>query len=90
MKILKFIRYYRKSSKFDMEVTNILNEIIIGSILGDLTAEKRNLNSNTRLQFKQSEKYKSYIDHLYDLFKDYTGSIPIGLSKFDKRPTKNI
>lgn len=88
MKIKFLIKNYRTSSKHHLEVTKILDEIIIGSLLGDLTAEKRNINSNTRLQFKQSEIYKEYIFHLYELFKDYTGSPPIILSKFDKRPNK--
>ena len=43
-------------------------------MLGDLFAEKRNPNSNTRLQFKQSVKNKAYIDYLYSIFKDYCNS----------------
>jgi hypothetical protein len=80
---------YRKSAKFNLELSNDLAEIIIGLMMGDLFAEKRNSNSNTRLQFKQSTKNKIYIDHLYNLFKDFCGSEPKILNSFDKRPDKN-
>lgn len=83
-----FIRSYRVSSKVNMIVTPILHDIIIGSMLGDLTAEKRNINSNTRLHFKQSIINKEYVEHLYSLFKDYCGSSPKVMSKFDSRPNK--
>jgi LAGLIDADG DNA endonuclease family len=57
-------------------------------MLGDLFAEKVTLNSNTRLQFKQSNKNKVYIDHLYSLFKEYCQSKPKIISSVDKRPGK--
>jgi hypothetical protein len=51
-----FIWLYRKFAKFNLELPLELEEIIIGLMIGDLFAEKRNPNSNTRLQFKQSKK----------------------------------
>lgn len=57
-------------------------------MLGDLTAEKPGINSNTRLQFKQSLKNRIYIEHLYSLFQEFCGSKPIIMSKFDSRPNK--
>jgi hypothetical protein len=81
-------RTYRKSPKSNLELLEPLKEIIIGSMLGDLSAERRNLKSNTRLQFKQSTVNEFYIRHLYSLFKDYCGSEPITMSKFDSRPEK--
>ena len=86
---LKFVRYYRKSSKFNLELNKELEEIIIGLMLGDLFAEKASTKSNTRLQFKQSNINKEYINHLYILFKEYCGSKPKTLSYFDNRPNKN-
>ena len=59
------VRFYRKSPKFDLNLSTDLEEIIIGLILGDLFAEKIKPTSNTRLQFKQSIKNEVYIDHLY-------------------------
>ena len=67
-------RFYRKSSKYDLVLSPFQKEILIGMMLGDLTAEKKNINSNTRLHFKQSLKNKEYIDHLYEIFKDFCGS----------------
>lgn len=58
------IKNYRTSAKKDLIVSKELNEVIIGCMLGDLTAEKPNERSNTRLQFKQSIKNKPYINHL--------------------------
>lgn len=58
-------------------------------MLGDLSAEKRNENSNTRLQFKQSVINEAYILHLYSIFKEYCGTEPKIMSMFDTRPSKN-
>jgi len=82
------VRFYRKSAKFDLELSSALEEIIIGLMLGDLFAEKIKQNSNTRLQFKQSIKNKVYIDHLYSLFKEYCNSDPKVTSSIEKRPGK--
>ena len=80
------VRFYRKSAKFDLTLTSELEEIIIGLLLGDLFAEKIKPSSNTRLQFKQSNKNKAYIDHLYSLFKEYCNSEPKVTSSMEKRP----
>ena len=81
-------RFYRKSANYNLELNTELIEIIIGLMLGDLFAEKRNPNSNTRLQFKQSIKNKVYIDHLYSLFKEYCNTEPKVISSIDNRPGK--
>ena len=87
-KNLMLVRFYRKSVKYDLELNAELKEIIIGLMLGDLFAEKRNPNSNTRLQFKQSIKNKVYIEHLYSIFKDYCNSEPKITTSIDQRPGK--
>jgi hypothetical protein len=83
-----FVRFYRKSNKFDLSLSTDLEEIIIGLILGDLFAEKIKPKSNTRLQFKQSIKNEVYIDHLYSLFNNYCSSSPKVTISVDKRPGK--
>ena len=83
------MRFFRKSHKYNLSLSTELEEIIIGSLLGDLHAEKKSEQSNTRLQFKQSKKNEEYIYHLYTLFKDYCGSIPTNMKSFDIRPKKN-
>lgn len=84
------LRYYRISSKHNLVLNTELEEVIIGTMLGDAYAEKRNSNSNTRLQFKQSVKNKDYIDHLYSLFKDYCNSEPKSTLSLDNREGKNL
>ena len=81
-------RFYRKSSMYHLNLTTELDEIIIGCLLGDLSAEKKNINSNTRLQFKQSIINIDYVNYLYSLFKDYCGTAPIIIKSFDDRPSK--
>lgn len=85
---LLLCRFYRKSVKFNLELSKELEEIIIGLMLGDLFAEKINPNSNTRLQFKQSNKNKKYIDHLYSLFKEFVNTPPKVTSSIEKRLNK--
>ncbi len=82
------VRFYRKSAKFDLKLTIELEEIIVGLMLGDLFAEKIKPNSNTRLQFKQSNKNKIYIDHLYSLYREYCNSEPKVTTSIDNRPGK--
>ena len=79
---------YKTSAKADMKLITSLHEVVIGSMLGDLTAEKPGSRNNTRLQFKQSTVNMLYINHLYDLFKDYCGSKPINLPIYDGRVNK--
>lgn len=85
---MKLNRYYRTSTKAHLQVPSYLDEIIIGTMLGDLTAERPNENCNTRLQFKQSTKNIEYINHMFSLFEEYCGSKPIIMAKFDNRPSK--
>jgi hypothetical protein len=88
--VIKNLRFYRKSAKHNLVLTTELEEVIIGLILGDVYAEKRNCNSNTRLQFKQSIKNKVYIDHLYSLFKEYCNSEPKSTVSLDTREGKKL
>src|SRR5260221_8792018 len=83
--IYKLTRSYRTSVKAHLKLTPELDEIIIGSLLGDLSCERRNKNYNTRLQFKQSTINELYVNHIYSLFKSYCGSKPITLSRFDDK-----
>lgn len=82
-------KYYRTSSKAYLIVDDCLHDIIIGLLLGDLTAERPNKNCNTRLQFKQSLINKEYIIHLYSLFQKFCGTQPLNMSYFDSRVNKN-
>lgn len=62
-------------AKFKLET--ILQEIVIGKILGDASIRKEGI-----LNFTQSIKQKEYIEHCYNLFKNYTKSgIKLNLNK---------
>ena len=67
---------YRTSVKANLKVPLELDEIIIGSMLGDLTAEKPRENCNTRLQFKQSIKNYEYVFKVFSLISHYCSSYP--------------
>lgn len=86
---LDSIRFIRGPSKCDLQLTKELKEVVVGKMLGDLGSERPNLNSNTRLSFKHTDKQIEYIEHLYLLFKDYCKSSPITLSRYDDRPDRN-
>jgi len=86
--IHSWVRYYRASAKALLQITPLLDEVIVGAILGDLTAERPSNKHNTRLIFKQSTVNQKYIDHLFSLFMEYCGSKPINLSRFDSRPNR--
>ena len=60
----------------DLSMRQELKDILIGLLLGDLYVEKQKGYKNARLQFKQSSAHKEYLDYLYDLFKEYSGSKP--------------
>jgi hypothetical protein len=91
MPFFNISRYYRTSKKAHLQLSSYLEEIIIGTILGDMSVEKpkSKIKSNARLQFKQSTINKIYIEHLYSLFKEYCGSEPKIMSSFDNRVDKN-
>jgi hypothetical protein len=82
-------KFYRTSAFAAMELTPLLLEVLVGTMLGDCSAQKNGPKSNARLQFKQSVVNQPYIDHLYDLFKDYTGSKPLWHTQHDPRPNRS-
>jgi hypothetical protein len=78
-----------KLERAEFNVRADLRDILIGLLLGDLFAQKRSLNGNTKFHFEQGYVNKDYIHHLYDLFKDYCNSGPkIGERLPDKRTGK--
>lgn len=70
------------------ELTAYQKEVIFGSMLGDLTAERTQITGNTRLRFYMSLKNKELIYHLYSIFQSYVKTEPKiyerGLNKLTK------
>lgn len=87
MKLL-LTRFYRTSPKAHLILTQLLLEVGIGLMLGDIHAEKPSAKHNTRLQFHHSEVQGFYMVHLWDLFKDYCNAGPFGASFKDTRPNR--
>jgi len=81
-------RFVRVSAKAHLVLSCELQEIIVGSLLGDLGCERPSPRGNTRMQFKQSTKNREYIERLYFLFSEFCGSSPLEMSKFDSRHNK--
>jgi len=69
-------------------LTDYQKEVIFGSMLGDLTAERSQKTGNTRLRFYMSLKNIELINHLYSIFKSYVKTKPKvyhrGLNKLTK------
>jgi hypothetical protein len=59
-----------------VEPDDYLRQVIVGLMLGFLTAERASLIGNTRLRFYQSNVNTLYIYHLYSLFKLYVRTGP--------------
>ena len=53
------------------DLTDFQKEVIFGSMLGDLTAERSHKTGNTRLRFYMSSVNKDLIYHLYSIFNYY-------------------
>lgn len=62
--------------KNSYSVPKNLHDIIIGLLLGDLSAQRTSITSNTRFQFHQGVVHEAYILYLFELFKDNCGSSP--------------
>jgi hypothetical protein len=76
----------RTKSNHPLILTDYLKEALIGLTLGDLSLEKSTKNSNVRLRFDQSIVHSSYLNFLYEKFKEYTLTPPkFTKSKPDKR-----
>jgi len=63
-----------KAEQSQFTLSDELNQILAGLLLGDLGGQKQNVNA--RFDFKQGIVHEDYIDHLYELFKDYCPQAP--------------
>jgi LAGLIDADG DNA endonuclease family len=89
---LNIKRYYvidPKNENNKVELSLIQKEVIVGSLLGDLSAQRNSPTSNTRLHIKQTLEHKEYVNHLYEIFKNLCKTPPKILSYYDKRPNRD-
>lgn len=59
-----------------MKLTDQQRETLVGLLLGDAHLETQNRGRTYRLKLEYSVKQREYIDHLYELFKEWTLSPP--------------
>lgn len=72
------------------DLTDFQKEVIFGSMLGDLSAEKSQLTGNTRLRFYMSIVNKDYILHLYSIFKSYVKTPPKEINRNKNKLTGGL
>ena len=59
-----------------IKLSLLQKEVLFGVLLGDAHLETQNNRITYRVKFEQSIKHKAYIEHLYDIFKDYVKTSP--------------
>lgn len=78
-------RFYRTASKLIFHIPNNVHDAIIGSMLGDLFAERLSLKRNTRLQFIGGLVNKPYIIHWFTILQTFCIAIPKEGKSWNKR-----
>ncbi len=66
------IENYKKKLKLN----KIQKEVLVGILMGDATLETQNSGRTYRLKVEQSEKHKAYLNHLYEIFREWVLSEP--------------
>jgi LAGLIDADG DNA endonuclease family len=77
---------YSKSYKENLKISSNLDKIIIGTLLGDASAERK--HANARLKFRQGQLHKDYLLHLYNLFIDLVVASPFLDKSYHKKYDK--
>lgn len=65
-----------KNYKESLVLTEFQKQVLIGIILGDAHLETQNNKNTYRIKFAQSIAHKAYINHLYEIFKDFVITCP--------------
>lgn len=73
---------YKKTLK---SLNQIQWETSIGLMLGDASIQTQNKGKTYRLKFEWSDKNKSYLDHVYNLFDEWVISFPHKKSRFSPK-----
>lgn len=62
--------------KENLVLTELQRVVLLGTLLGDASMPKQKNNTNYNIKFEQSIKNEEYINHLYNIFKDWVGTEP--------------
>src|SRR6266536_5678434 len=65
-----------EKKKSSMTLTDVQRETLIGLLLGDAHLETQNDGRTYRIKFEYGVKQREYLDHLYELFHEWTLSPP--------------
>ena len=60
-----------RSERLEYKVSDFLDQVLVGLILGDLHMRRSSITADTRLVFCQGKSNERYIKHLYELFKEF-------------------
>lgn len=71
-----FVRLFKTSIGRFWEVSGFIHQVIIGTLLGHSSAERRNSNSNTRLVIKITALKFDYFLHLFNCLCYFCGAGP--------------
>jgi hypothetical protein len=77
-----------KAEQSQFALSEDLKNILVGLILGDIFIYKA--CANARLCFKQGLIHKDYLEHLYELFKNYCSKAPVITNRLPDRRTGKI
>ena len=62
--------------KARLKLSSEQKEVLVGLMLGDGHLETQNRGRTYRLKIEQSAKHEAYVQHLYELFKDWVRTPP--------------
>lgn len=68
----KELEYYKKV----LQLTDVQKEVLIGTLLGDASMSLRDGRPHYSVKFEQGAANAAYIEHLYQIFEQFTGSPP--------------
>ncbi len=62
--------------KQNLTISPCQKDIIVGTLLGDASMRRNKGNPIYAIKFEQGIKNKEYIEHLYQVFESYCGTVP--------------
>ena len=65
-----------EEKKAELKLTDIQREVLIGILLGDAHLETQNQGRTYRVTFEYSAKQRLYVEHLFEIFQEWTLQIP--------------
>jgi hypothetical protein len=78
-----------ESRKENLKLLGEQREVLVGVILGDGHLETQNKGRTYRLKIEQSIKHKDYVEHLYQIFRDWVNTPPKARLRTGKGGTEN-